>query len=383
MLLSTENFCVLKWVKVESLSRIRLFATLWTVAYQAPPSMGFSRQEYWSGMTYLIIKHFVASGKNSRWNNDTIPVSQIKCPLKTQYVFLAFCRGKGKRFQTLEETGGILHRNKGTRPKAEWMFQRINSLWWKKATKTLFLQTLPCPLHGSKSAKEKWGFPNSFLFAYRCLFTCHPNIQKRAGSEELERGTSAVVCWLGQSLPRTNLKKDVQFYTQQNTCCFKSTVCFDKYIQQWNEHFSSRVFSVISQTISTPSSRRPPKLFPYPGNQGSCITSAFTSWATREALCSPSLWIKWVFPGVSHEMELHGISPLFYTATFSEHSIFWESSLLLCVLFAEAPADGQRGYLQLSALMNQAAMNIHVQVFVWTCLHFSWLKKSMASTIYI
>ena len=37
-------------VKVKSLSRVRLFATPWTVAYQAPPSMGFSRQEYWSGL---------------------------------------------------------------------------------------------------------------------------------------------------------------------------------------------------------------------------------------------------------------------------------------------------------------------------------------------
>ena len=37
-------------MKVKSLSRVRLFATLWTVAYQAPPSMGFSRQEYWSGL---------------------------------------------------------------------------------------------------------------------------------------------------------------------------------------------------------------------------------------------------------------------------------------------------------------------------------------------
>ena len=38
-----------KWkVKVKSLSRVRLSATPWTVAYQAPPSMGFSRQEYWS-----------------------------------------------------------------------------------------------------------------------------------------------------------------------------------------------------------------------------------------------------------------------------------------------------------------------------------------------
>jgi len=36
-------------VKVKSLSRVRLFATPWSAAYQAPPSMGFSRQEYWSG----------------------------------------------------------------------------------------------------------------------------------------------------------------------------------------------------------------------------------------------------------------------------------------------------------------------------------------------
>ena len=40
-----------KWkVKVKSLSRIRLLATAWTAAHQAPPSMGFSRQEYWSGV---------------------------------------------------------------------------------------------------------------------------------------------------------------------------------------------------------------------------------------------------------------------------------------------------------------------------------------------
>ena len=36
--------------KVKSLSRVRLLATPWTAAYQAPPSMGFSRQEYWSGL---------------------------------------------------------------------------------------------------------------------------------------------------------------------------------------------------------------------------------------------------------------------------------------------------------------------------------------------
>ena len=35
---------------MKSLSRVRLFATPWIAAYQAPPSMGFSRQEYWSGV---------------------------------------------------------------------------------------------------------------------------------------------------------------------------------------------------------------------------------------------------------------------------------------------------------------------------------------------
>ena len=37
-------------VKVKSLSRVPLLSTPWTTAYQAPPSMGFSRQEYWSGV---------------------------------------------------------------------------------------------------------------------------------------------------------------------------------------------------------------------------------------------------------------------------------------------------------------------------------------------
>ena len=39
-------------VKVKSLSRVQLFAIPWTIAHQAPPSMGFSRQEYWSGLPF-------------------------------------------------------------------------------------------------------------------------------------------------------------------------------------------------------------------------------------------------------------------------------------------------------------------------------------------
>ena len=41
-------------VKVKSLSHVRLVATPWTAAYQAPPSMGFSRQEYWSGVPFAF-----------------------------------------------------------------------------------------------------------------------------------------------------------------------------------------------------------------------------------------------------------------------------------------------------------------------------------------
>ena len=41
-------------VKVKSLSHVRLFVTPWTVAHQAPPSMEFSRQEYWSGLPFLL-----------------------------------------------------------------------------------------------------------------------------------------------------------------------------------------------------------------------------------------------------------------------------------------------------------------------------------------
>ena len=44
-------------MKVKSLSRVRLLATPWTAAHQAPPSMGFSRQEYWSGVPLSSPKH--------------------------------------------------------------------------------------------------------------------------------------------------------------------------------------------------------------------------------------------------------------------------------------------------------------------------------------
>ena len=54
-----------KWkVKVKSLSRARLLATLWTAAYQAPPSMGFSRQEHWSRVPLYLD----AISKKTEWS---------------------------------------------------------------------------------------------------------------------------------------------------------------------------------------------------------------------------------------------------------------------------------------------------------------------------
>ena len=59
-------------VKVKSLSRVQLFATPWTVAYQAPPSTGFSRQEYW-----ILINTWQASYKEKLKLNKILlfPVS--------------------------------------------------------------------------------------------------------------------------------------------------------------------------------------------------------------------------------------------------------------------------------------------------------------------
>ena len=45
-------YCSPKKVKLKLLSHVQLFVTTRTIAYQAPPSMGFSRQEYWSGLPF-------------------------------------------------------------------------------------------------------------------------------------------------------------------------------------------------------------------------------------------------------------------------------------------------------------------------------------------
>ena len=53
-------------VKVKSLSHVHLFGAPWTVAYQAPPSMGLSRQEYWSGLPFPSPGHLPNPGIEPR-----------------------------------------------------------------------------------------------------------------------------------------------------------------------------------------------------------------------------------------------------------------------------------------------------------------------------
>ena len=51
-------------MKVKLLSRVQIFATPWIVAYLTPPSLGFSKQEYWSGFHFLLQKIFLTQGLN-------------------------------------------------------------------------------------------------------------------------------------------------------------------------------------------------------------------------------------------------------------------------------------------------------------------------------
>ena len=80
-----------KWkVKGKSLSRVWLFTTPWTAAYQAPPSMGFSRQEYWSGCHCLLqrqdyqglkwLKHTLASTDGPVMNSKVLCGSHLSNP---------------------------------------------------------------------------------------------------------------------------------------------------------------------------------------------------------------------------------------------------------------------------------------------------------------
>ena len=77
-------------VKVKSLSHVRLFATPWTVAHQAPLSMGFSRQEYWSGVPSPSPGMSVTSLKDISHLWDFLVVQWLRLHLLVQGVWAPF-----------------------------------------------------------------------------------------------------------------------------------------------------------------------------------------------------------------------------------------------------------------------------------------------------
>ena len=93
-----------KWkVKVKSLSHFQLFATPWTAAYQAPTSMGFSRQEYWSGLPLPSPTSFNKGSNERNWFNDFI--LKFKQKARTEW----WCRSDKKSRVTMpmEDNSGL------------------------------------------------------------------------------------------------------------------------------------------------------------------------------------------------------------------------------------------------------------------------------------
>ena len=80
------------------LSRVQLFVTLWTVAHKTPLSVGFSRQEYWSGLPFPPLGIFPTQGSNQsllHWQADSLPLSHLGISLTRQmcvkYLICARC----------------------------------------------------------------------------------------------------------------------------------------------------------------------------------------------------------------------------------------------------------------------------------------------------
>ena len=96
-----------KWkVKVKLPSRVRLLATPWTAVHQAPPSMGFSRQEYWSGVQiqYWMVNAAAAAAKSLQLCltlcdpiDSSLPGSSVHVIFQArilEWVAIAFSGGK-------------------------------------------------------------------------------------------------------------------------------------------------------------------------------------------------------------------------------------------------------------------------------------------------
>ena len=99
-------------VKVKSLSRVRLLATPWSAAYQAPPSMGSSRQEYWSGVPLpspLQCSNYHTIALISQANKVILKILQARLQQYVNHelpdVQAGFRKGRGTRDEVANTAG--------------------------------------------------------------------------------------------------------------------------------------------------------------------------------------------------------------------------------------------------------------------------------------
>ena len=116
-----------KWkVKVKSLSRARLLATPWTAAHQAPPSMGFSRQEHWSGVpTAKCIIPFMWHFRKD--------ICNLYCLEADQWLPDAKGRKEWTKRETFSSSGTVLQLDCGGSYTSVYICQNLNNVYLKWA----------------------------------------------------------------------------------------------------------------------------------------------------------------------------------------------------------------------------------------------------------
>ena len=133
---------------MKSLSRVQLFTTPWTAAHQAPPSMGFSRQEYWSGVLMLIIF------KVFTFYFIYLAVAGLSCSTWGSLIFVAACNIFSCSMCDLVPLSGI-------KPRASELGTQSFSLWTTREVPTIFIYTSKIDYSRQISFIASPSFPHS------------------------------------------------------------------------------------------------------------------------------------------------------------------------------------------------------------------------------
>ena len=151
------------------------FVAPWTIACQAPPSMGFPRQEYWSGLPFPSPGDFPNPGiktTSAPWQTDSLPLSHLGSPwllflMKWFLLSDAFSFELELRPSNLKDPSNcnILHLTKSMTCCLSWNFRHwkwiiaICILLWYLAKVSYFLLKLVCPICFSANlSSELWKF---------------------------------------------------------------------------------------------------------------------------------------------------------------------------------------------------------------------------------